>query len=322
MKQNNGKAKPDNKFKGKFRKQLLSACFLLLVCITGITAAARGRTEEKTGEKTEEISAEKSKKKSEENTEEKVKEISKEISDKKTIEDVVKNQKERIPGCGLADMAYSYDGGKNWTPDSFLEVAENGTYEVKVRDRLGNISSGSFRVEKIDRTAPAVEAVVRPEGFVKDKAVIILLASDDGSGLAGRPYSYDGGRTWTADSMHEVEENGNYQAAVRDAAGNITRLTVPVENIDRDPPEISFTLTPEPWQGGSAVLTVHAVDRGCGLDAKAFSFDNGRSFQTSGRKVIQEPGEIKVLVRDALGNFAHGYCRAVPLRKLEWTPPE
>ena len=183
---------------------------------------------------------EKSKKKSEENTEEKVKEILKEISDKKTIEDVVKNQKERIPGCGLADMAYSYDGG----------------------------------------------------------------------------------RTWTADSMHEVEENGNYQAAVRDAAGNITRLTVPVENIDRDPPEISFTLTPEPWQGGSAVLTVHAVDRGCGLDAKAFSFDNGRSFQTSGRKVIQEPGEIKVLVRDALGNFAHGYCRAVPLRKLEWTPPE
>ena len=95
-------------------------------------------------------------------------------------------------------------------------------------------------MDKIDRTAPAAEAVVRPEGFVKDKAVIILSASDDGSGPAGRPYSYDGGRTWTADSMHEVEENGDYQAAVRDAAGNITRLTVPVKNIDRDPPEISF----------------------------------------------------------------------------------
>lgn len=232
------------------------------------------------------------------------------------------NQTERIPGCGLADAAYSYDGGKTWTSDSFLEVTGNGTYEVMVRDRLGNISSGSFRVDKIDRTAPAAEAVVRPEGFVKDKAVIILSASDDGSGLAGRPYSYDGGRTWTADSMHEVEENGDYQAAVRDAAGNITRLTVPVKNIDRDPPEISFSLTPEHWRSGSAVLTVHAVDQGCGLDAKAFSFDNGRTFQISGRKVIQEPGEIKVLVRDALGNFSHGYYRAVPLRKLEWTRPE
>lgn len=281
MKQINGKLKPDNNFKWKFRKQLLAACFFLLVCITGITAAAKGMTE-----------------------------------------DAGTNQTERIPGCGLADTAYSYDGGKTWTSDSFLEVAGNGTYEVMVRDRLGNISSGSFRVDKIDRTAPAAEAVVRPEGFVKDKAVIILSASDDGSGLAGRPYSYDGGRTWTADSMHEVEENGDYQATVRDAAGNITRLTVPVKNIDRDPPEISFSLTPEHWRNGSAVLTVHAVDQGCGLDAKAFSFDNGRTFQISGRKVIQEPGEIKVLVRDALGNFSHGYYRAIPLRKLEWTWPE
>ena len=65
------------------------------------------------------------------------------------------------------------------------------------------------------------------------------------------------------------------------------------------------------------MLTVHAVDQGCGLDAKAFSFDNGRTFQISGRKVIQEPGEIKVLVRDALGNFSHGYITR-PYRCVSW----
>ena len=46
MKQINGKLKPDNNFKWKFRKQLLAACFFLLVCITGITAAAKGMTED------------------------------------------------------------------------------------------------------------------------------------------------------------------------------------------------------------------------------------------------------------------------------------
>ena len=70
--------------------------------------------------------------------------------------------------------------------------------------------------------------------------------------------------------MHEVEENGDYQAAVRDAAGNITRLTVPVKNIDRDPPEISFSLTPEHWRSGSAVLTVHAVDQAAGWMPRLF----------------------------------------------------
>ena len=71
MKKINGKLKPDNNFKWKFRKQLLAACFFLLVCITGITAAAKGMTE-----------------------------------------NAGTNQTERIPGCGLADAAYSYDGGK------------------------------------------------------------------------------------------------------------------------------------------------------------------------------------------------------------------
>ncbi|MFR8335749.1 MAG: hypothetical protein ACLVAW_03055 [Eisenbergiella massiliensis] len=230
------------------------------------------------------------------------------------------NQTERIPGCGLADTAYSYDGGKTWTSDSFLEVAGNGTYEVMVRDRLGNISSGSFRVDKIDRTAPAAEAVVRPEGFVKDKAVIILSASDDGSGLAGRPYSYDGGRTWTADSMQEVEENGDYQAAVRmrrqhhQADGSGKNMTgIRRKSVFAD----ARTLAERKRRADGS-------RRGSGLRAgcQAFSFDNGRTFQISGRKVIQEPGEIKVLVRDALGNFSHGYYRAVPLRKLEWTRPE
>ena len=113
MKQINGKLKPDNNFKWKFRKQLLAACFFLLVCITGITAAAKGMTE-----------------------------------------DAGTNQTERIPGCGLADTAYSYDGGKTWTSDSFLEVAGNGTYEVMVMEN-GQLVLSALLPETIANRAQA-----------------------------------------------------------------------------------------------------------------------------------------------------------------------
>lgn len=57
-------------------------------------------------------------------------------------------------GCGLASEAYSYDGGKNWTPSPEHKVTKNGEYSIMVRDALNNISSSSVTINNIKPPAP------------------------------------------------------------------------------------------------------------------------------------------------------------------------
>ncbi len=44
-------------------------------------------------------------------------------------------------GCGLNVVPYSYDGGVTWTTSNSLELEEEGTYTILVRDGLGNQTS-------------------------------------------------------------------------------------------------------------------------------------------------------------------------------------
>lgn len=45
---------------------------------------------------------------------------------------------------GLADMAYSFDGGITWTDNMRYEITQEGTYTVLVRDRAGNMAEAGM----------------------------------------------------------------------------------------------------------------------------------------------------------------------------------
>lgn len=205
-------------------------------------------------------------------------------------------------GCGLADRAYSYDGGATWTDEPYVTVEQNGTTEVWVRDALGNVSKTSFTVDRLDREAPSLDCLAEPKGYVRDQITLFLTASDAASGLAQKPYSYDGGATWTEEPHCEITENGICRAAVRDAAGNVTMKEVEIWQIDQTGPALKLSLEPALWYEGEALLSVQAEDAGSGLAARPYSFDGGKTWQSSAAFPVSEPGEIHVLVRDVLGN--------------------
>ncbi len=52
-------------------------------------------------------------------------------------------------GSGLAQKAYSFDGGKTWTEKAVYEVKENGKLLIMVRDLCGNISEKNIEISNI-----------------------------------------------------------------------------------------------------------------------------------------------------------------------------
>lgn len=111
---------------------------------------------------------------------------------------------------------------------------------------------------------------------------------------------------WTAAAEYTASQNGTYACKIRDTAGNITKISFTVKNIDRTAPEITYEKEGK-WYEGEMKVTFSARDiqpdgtPGCGLDEAAYSFD-GNLFSSQNRKIIKEEGVYSIWVRDRLGN--------------------
>lgn len=138
-------------------------------------------------------------------------------------------QPDGSPGSGLADEAYSFDGGITYQADNSFECTENGTIEVYVRDRCGNTAKETVVINNIDSTSPSVEYSLYPDPwYTTDQAPrsITITAFDDGIGLHDMPYSFDEGKTWTNLNKHYYSEEGTFKVLVRDKYSNTTTLTI------------------------------------------------------------------------------------------------
>ena len=145
---------------------------------------------------------------------------------------------EEAKGSGLhLEGAYSFDGGKTWTTDNFVTVEENTTIDFVVRDALENTTKQSITVDNIDKSEPAVRLGIVDGGVLYEgeggSLRLSASASDAHSGLADQPNSWDGGVSWTGNSIHTVTEAGDYTVLVRDRAGNYTQATVTVNYAQR-----------------------------------------------------------------------------------------
>ena len=118
------------------------------------------------------------------------------------------------PGSGLADAAYSFDGGATWQASASKTYTSNTSgIVIKVRDRLGNIYTHSgIDITKIDKTAPSKTSItlyqdnnnlVVTSGYTSgswtSKNVLTdARSSDSQSGIAYYQYSNDN-KNWSND---------------------------------------------------------------------------------------------------------------------------
>ena len=166
-----------------------------------------------------------------------------------TKETGTSEQEEPGTGSGLhPEGAYSYDGGQTWTKDNVIAVAENKTLSFVVRDALGNQATETIKVDNIDKTRPTVSLSIADGGVLYEgeegQVTLKASASDAASGLAEKPYSWNGGVSWSESPSYVITEAGNYTVLVRDRAGNTARAALEVTYTKR-PEESEETTQPE-----------------------------------------------------------------------------
>lgn len=101
-------------------------------------------------------------------------------------------------GCGLAQKAYSFDGGKTWQEEPYKSVEQNGVYQVIVRDALDQCSKASLKVDLIQDKK---EEEKEPESDDDKKSV----SSNDNSEKKDEPNEKDDKRPIVKSSEKETE---------------------------------------------------------------------------------------------------------------------
>ena len=231
-----------------------------------------------------------------------------------TITDVVDLQPDGSEGCGLHEQPYSYDGGNTWTVENSHVYMENGTHVILVRDILENTAEYSVTFSNVDCTPPTILTADYDETKNIRSTTLTITAEDlqpDGSmgvGMHEEPYSFDGGKTWTAENSLLIEKSRTVAVAVRDKLNNIGFTDIPITNIDSMGPEITYKLQPDYWTNTDVKLVLSARDinvdgsNGIGLENKWYSLDGGHTWSNIKELIYKENEKITVIARDKHDN--------------------
>lgn len=133
------------------------------------------------------------------------------------------------PGSGLSDAPFSFDGGLTWQSEATYECTNSQPVSVCIRDLVGNINTTAVDITNVDCDAPIVNFEATPKHWYTDSKEPIrydFVATDDKSGLAPLPFSYDNGETWTDNSSHTYDEPGTYIIMVKDNVGNTATVSI------------------------------------------------------------------------------------------------
>ena len=165
------------------------------------------------------------------------------------------------PGSGLADAAYSFDGGATWQASASKTYSANKSgIVIKVRDKLGNIYTHSnIAITKIDKTAPTCgNWIGQNTTWTKNNVTVYAQCSDSASGCKTSQSSgvLITGTTRTKSVSDVIEDN----------AGNKTTCTGTVNAfIDQTPPSCTSSGGSTAWTNNSRTLvgTCSDGESGC-----------------------------------------------------------
>ena len=178
-----------------------------------------------------------------------------------------------------------------------------------------------------DTAAPTITSVTgNPTAWTNGNVTLKVNGASDGSGsgLHAQPYSFSttkGQYSWQASASKTFTSNQTVYVYTRDKLGNIAlRSTVTINKIDKTGPSISkAVVSPTAWSSGNGSVTVTATDSGAGI--KDYSFDGGKTWQTSNTKTYAANASgIVVKVRDKANNIST-YGTTLSITKIDKTAP-
>ena len=244
-------------------------------------------------------------------------------------------------GSGVASRAYQYSpaGAGTWTttPAAFDTTGvTDGLYDLRVivTDVAGNSTTSAVVTNRrVDNTAPSA-SLDDPGANLRATVTLSSTASDAGSGIASRAYSYSpaGAGTWTTtpaafDTTAVTDGLYDLRVTVTDNAGNQTvSATVTNRRVDNTAPSASLD-DPGANLRGTVTLTSTASDPGgSGVATRTYQHSPAgagtwtttpAAFDTTG--VTDGLYDLRVIVTDNAGNSTTS--AAVVNRRVDNTNP-
>lgn len=126
---------------------------------------------------------------------------------------------------GLHSTPYSFDGGSTWQTSSSKTFSSNQTVNIVVRDVVGNTSSKTITISKIDKVVPTCTNDGDSTTWTNSTRTISYGCSDSESGCNS---SYSGGST-TFTSTTKTSTIASY--TIKDEAGNTVTCSARTANV-------------------------------------------------------------------------------------------
>ena len=232
--------------------------------------------------------------------------------------------------------SYEINGKKEITQNSREEVnvTENGIIKATIEMKAtGEKVENEMTISGIDVTSPNLKIHYFKDDTSWGKTKTIeIVASDLGSGLAKKPYSYDGGKTWMSSNKRTYnKEDEVVNIVVRDKVGNKSSQTFKLDKVDVTGPDKPNITNPTNgnWVNYDFALTVSSNDKRSGLGDWYYSYDNnnwtkynnstGKNPFTTTNFTKERNQEVYIRVCDKLGNCSKSSSTYIRIDKTKPT---
>lgn len=201
---------------------------------------------------------------------------------------------------GLADTAYSFDGGTTWQKENSKTYKSNTNgIVIKVKDKVGNISTYPvIAITKIDKTAPTCswsgDTNVASNAWTNQNRTISVSCNDLGGSncnvnTLNKSWLFNTGTTRTTDLSYEIKDN----------AGNVTVCSKTANVfVDKIPPICAG------WNGENNHWSKNNVT----VSAKCYDDDSKCSSPTSNTQTFSSNARTavaSVYISDNAGNVTN-----------------
>ena len=214
--------------------------------------------------------------------------------------------KDVVLSATVSDGVVEYFANGDWVAGDKLTVSENGTYQFRVTDLAGNVTTQEIVVDKIDKVAPTMEISGNATAWTNKDVVLSATVSD---GVV----EYFNGTDWVAGDTITATDNGTYKFRVTDLAGNVTEKEIIVDKIDKVAPTMEISGNAADWTNKDVVLTAAANESGV-----VEYFADGK-WVSGDTLTVSQNGTYTFRVTDIAGNVTE---KSVTVDKIDKTAPE
>ncbi|OLS41324.1 Ig-like domain-containing protein [Bacillus sp. MRMR6] len=143
-----------------------------------------------------------------------------------------------------------------------ITFTENGDFEFLFVDKAGNTGTAKVSVQNIDKVAPKITISEYSTEWINQDITVTASMDEEGT-LNEESYTFT--------------ENGSFEFVATDLAGNVTRHTVQITNIDKEAPEITVLPYNTDWTNQDITVEVSMNEEGT-LNETSHTFTENGTF--------------------------------------------